>query len=308
MSIKNHVFKIDFMGLAPIMGFISGALVVASIALIAIKGFKYGIDFAGGTEMQLQFPQAPDIAKIRSSLEAVGLPGATVQSFGEKNEVLIRMQQPQGKDAVETNRLNQEMVTKTTQVLQKEAGLPEDGVRRVDSVGPQVGSELKTQAMLATLYSLLMILVYVGLRFDFRYAPGAVFCLFHDAIITLGIYVVLGREVNVQVLAGVLTLIGYSLNDTLVNFDFIRNNEPIYKDKGFNFVINKSVNEALVRTILTSLTTFISATCLYIFGTGAIEELAFTLMVGVVIGSYSTIYIASPMILMTDKFLKKVTG
>lgn len=303
---KNFHFKIDFMGLAPIMGLISGALVLGSLMLIATKGFKYGIDFAGGTEMQLQFSQAPDMGKVRSELDTLGIDSATVQSFGSTNEVLIRMQQPQGKDAVETNKMNQEMVSKISQAFIKDLGLPEDGVRRVDSVGPQVGSELKTQAVLSLLYSLLMILVYVGLRFDFKYAPGAVLCLFHDAIITLGVYVILGREVNVQVLAGVLTLIGYSLNDTLVNFDFIRNNEPLYRDKGFNFVINKSVNEALVRTILTSLTVFMTTTCLYVFGTGAIEELAFTLMIGVVVGSYSTIYIASPLIVVTDKLMKRI--
>lgn len=303
---KNWNFKIDFMGLAPIMGFVSGALVLGSLVLIATKGFKYGIDFAGGTEMQLQFAQEPDMGKVRATLDALGINGASVQAFGEKNEVLVRMQQPQGKDAVETNKMNQEMVSKITEGFVKELSLPADGVRRVDSVGPQVGAELKTQAILSLLYSLLMIMVYVGLRFDFKYAPGAVLCLFHDAIITLGVYVLLGREVNVQVLAGVLTLIGYSLNDTLVNFDFIRNNESIYKDKGYNFVINKSVNEALVRTILTSLTVFITTTCLYVFGTGAIEELAFTLMIGVVVGSYSTIYIASPLIVVADNLMKKI--
>lgn len=299
--------KIDFMKLAPIMGVISAVLVVVSIALISTKGFKFGIDFSGGTEIQAQFDGAPDIGLIRSTLESVDVKGATVQSFGEANEVLIRMKQPEAKTTQEANQKNQELISLVTRTLKEKMQLPEDGIRRVDSVGPQVGSELKLQAILAILYSLIVILGYVGLRFDFRFAPGAVLCLFHDTILTLGLFSLLGREVNIQVMAAVLTIIGYSLNDTIVNYDRIRTNEPLFKGKGLPFVINRSVNDMLSRTTLTSTTTLISSLCLYFLGSGVIQDLAFTFTIGVVVGTYSSIYVASPLVVLTDKILKRVS-
>lgn len=309
MSSKKNQFanpgKIDFMRLAPLMGGVSIVLVVLSIFLISTKGFVFGIDFSGGTEIQVQFNEAPKVGEIRAAIEQAGLVGASVQSFGTENEVLIRMKQPEGETPQETNKMNQEMISLVTTTLKEKMNLPEEGLRRVDSVGPQVGSELKRQAILAIVYSLLVILIYVGLRFDFRYAPGAVLCLFHDAIITLGIYSLLGREVNIQVMAAVLTIIGYSLNDTIVNYDRMRTNEPLYKDKGLSFVINRSVNDMLSRTILTSTTTLISSLCLYGFGSGVIQDLAFTFTIGVVVGSYSSIYVACPLVGVTDKVMKQ---
>lgn len=297
--------KFDFMKIAPIMGAISAITFVVALAFIFTKGFDYGIDFAGGTEIQAKFAQAPDVAKIRSSLETAGIQGLTVQSFGTENEVLIRMQQSKAKDSVEANKMNQASISKVTEVLKSELALPEDGIRRVDSVGPQVGSELKQQALLSIFYSLLVILIYVGLRFDFRYSPGAVICLFHDTIVVLGIFSILGKEINVQVLAGILTLIGYSINDTIVVYDNIRANEPIYKEKGLNFVINRSMNEMLVRTVLTGCTTISTCVFLYFMGSGVIQDIAFTLLLGVLLGTYSSIYVASPLIPITEHFMKK---
>lgn len=150
-----------------------------------------------------------------------------------------------------------------------------------------------------------MILIYVGLRFDFRYSPGAVICLFHDTIVVLGIFSIMGKEINVQVLAGILTLIGYSINDTIVVYDNIRANEPIYKEKGLNFVINRSMNEMLVRTILTGCTTISTCVFLYFMGSGVIQDIAFTLLLGVLLGTYSSIYVASPLIPITERFMKR---
>ncbi len=307
MSTKNFADfgRIDYMKIAPIMGGISVLTLVVAVFFIMTKGFHFGIDFEGGNELQVKFASPPDVAKIRTILDEIGANGSSVQTFGTENEVLIRMQQAQGATNQETNKLNQVRIEKLTNALKAQMALPADGVLRVDSVGPQVGGELKKQALLSVLYSLIVILIYVGLRFDFRYSPGAVICLFHDTIVLLGIYSILGREVNIQVLAGVLTLIGYSLNDTLVIYDSLRENEPIYKDKGLYFVINRSLNEMFIRTLLTGTTTMLSAVCLFVFGTGVIQDIAFTMMIGVVLGTFSSIYVAAPLVPITDKLIKK---
>lgn len=294
------------MKLAPAMGTISVVTFVLALFFIFTKGFHFGIDFEGGTEIQAKFAEKPNIEKIRELIDRVGGDGGTVQTLGTENEVLMRMQQAKGKTNEETNQLNKERVSVVTEALKKEAGLPENGIQRVDSVGPQVGSEMKSQALLAILYSLIVIMVYIGLSFDFRYAPGAVICLFHDTIVLLGIYAFLGKEVNTQVLAGVLTLIGYSINDTIVVYDSIRGNEPLYKEKGMGFIINRSVNEMLVRTLITGGTTLLTCICLYTIGTGVIEEIAFTMIVGILLGTFSSVYVAAPLVPITDKLFKKL--
>lgn len=308
MSTKtyNDFGRFDFMKLSPLMATISVVTFVIALFFIFTKGFHYGIDFEGGTEIQAKFSQAPDVSKIRSLVDEVAQ-GSSVQSFGTGNEVLIRMQQAKGADNSETNRLNQERVSKVTEALKKELALPEDGILRVDTVGPQVGSEMKTQALLAILYSLLVIMIYIGLSFDFRYSPGAVICLFHDTVVLLGIYSMIGREINTQVLAGILTLIGYSINDTIVVYDSMRGNEPLYKEKGMGFIINRSVNEMLVRTIMTGGTTLISAICLFVFGTGVIQDIAFTMIIGILLGTFSSIYVAAPLVPVTDRLFKKMS-
>ncbi|MNL26780.1 preprotein translocase subunit SecF [compost metagenome] len=174
-------------------------------------------------------------------------------------------------------------------------------IRRVDTVGPQVGSELKRNGLLAVFYCLLVILIYVALRFDYKFAPGAVLCLFHDAVITLAVFVFVGKEVNVSILAAIMTLIGFSLNDTIVVFDRIREIDTRYHDRGFGFIINKSINEMLIRTLITSGTTFVSALCLYIFADGTVEDIAFAMCVGIFFGTYSSIYVAAPLVLLMEK-------
>jgi len=306
ITVKPHkLTQIDFMKISPIMGGISMITFVVALVFIFTKGFNYGIDFSGGTEMQVKFSSTPDVNKIRQTVDKIDTGGTSVQSFGTDNEVLIRMQQAKGSNNVETNRLNQERIAAVTKVLQEDLGMAPDGVRRVDTVGPQVGAELQTQAALSILYSLIVVMIYIGLRFDFRYSPGAVLCLFHDAIVLLGIYSAFNHEVNVQVLAGVLTLIGYSMNDTIVVFDSVRGNEPIYKDKGLPFIINRSLNEMMIRTILTSGTTMIASLCLFFFGSGSIKDIALTMIIGIILGTYSSIYVAAPLITITDKVLKK---
>jgi preprotein translocase subunit SecF len=293
--------KIEFVKKAPIFGGASLLLVVVSLILIMTKGFNYGIDFVGGTEVQVRFTEEVKADDLRSFVRDMGLDKASVQSFGEGSEFLIRTETVKGENQAETTAMVNATVKKITEGLKTKYKGAE--LRKVDSVGPQVGEELRTNGMLAIFYSLIMILIYVGFRFDYQFAPGAVLCLFHDAIITMGIFSLLGKEVNVQTLAAILTIIGYSLNDTIVNFDRIRENIPLYKQKALEFVVNRSINDVLSRTILTSVTTLVAVACLYFIGTGVIKDLAFTLAIGVVVGTYSSIYIASPLTIYFDKLM-----
>jgi preprotein translocase subunit SecF len=168
-------------------------------------------------------------------------------------------------------------------------------------VGPQVGAELKRSGVLAVFYCLLVILIYVAMRFDYLYSPGAVICLLHDAVITLAIFVLVGKEVNVPILAAILSLIGFSLNDTIVVFDRIRETEHTYKGHGWAFIINRAINDMLGRTLITSGTVFVSSLCLYIFAGGVVSDIAFAICVGIFFGTYSSIYIAAPLILVMEK-------
>lgn len=294
--------KIDFLGKSTAFAVLSVILVIASLALIGIKGLNYGIDFAGGTEIQIQFANKLDNSTLRDALKEMNVDKYQIQSFGEGNEVVLRLSIAGGKTEKERNKNNNLLIAKVTEGIK--AKFSDAEIRRVDSVGPQIGEELKRNGILAIFYSLLLILIYVGLRFDYEFAPGAVFCLFHDAIITLGIFALLGKEVNVQILAAILTIIGYSLNDTIVNFDRIRENSSLFKRAELGGIINKSINETLSRTILTSLTTLIAVVALYLFAGGVITDFAFTLGIGVIVGTYSSIYVAAPLVLKLGQLKK----
>lgn len=296
--------RYNFMGKGPAFTVVSLLAVVISLGVIMSQGFRYGIDFAGGTEVQVQFSSKPPVGEIRGFLDSL-VGGVMVQTLGEDNEVLIRMQMAEGRSEKEINEKNNERIQTVTTSLLDQFQLGKESIRRVDTVGPQVGEELKTKGLLAIVYSLLMILIYVGLRFDYKYAPAAVICLFHDAFITLGIFALLGKEVNIQILAAILTIIGYSLNDTIVNFDRIRENEVVYKGKDLLFIINRSINDVLSRTVLTSVTTLMAVIALYTFAGGVIEDLAFTLGIGVVVGTYSSVYVAAPLVVLTEKLSKQ---
>ncbi len=304
-GLKEDHGKIDFVKIAPLMGGISLLLTIVSVVLVFTKGLNYGIDFAGGTEIQLRFAQAVDAHQLRSSIEEAGIKNPSVQAFGGSNDFLIRLETPHGATEKETNELINVNVKKIRTALDSKFGLKEDGVLRVDTVGPAVGSELTRRGLLAAFYSFLVILIYVAMRFDYKYAPGAVLCLVHDSILTIGVFSILGREFNVQIMAAVLTLIGYSLNDTIVTFDRIRETAPLYKGvMSLKWIINKAINDMLGRTILTAGCTMIAVVALYLFGGGVIAEIAFTLIIGIIVGTYSSIYVAAPLILVMEKLKK----
>lgn len=296
---KKKITNIDFIGKSKMFVGLSAALVVLSLGLLLAKGLNYGIDFAGGTEVQVLFSDTVEAGAIRSSMESAGLKKMQLQGFDGGNEYVVRLPIAEGKTEKEVNKANNALISKATDTLKN--SFSGASIRRVDSVGPQIGSELKRNGILAVLYALLLILIYVGLRFDYEFAPGAVVCLFHDAIITLGIYSLLWREVNVQTLAAVLTIIGYSLNDTIVNYDRIRENMAVGKGNRLADIINKSINETLTRTIWTSFTTLLAVTALMVWGSGVIRDFAFTLGIGVLVGTYSSIYVASPLVLALSK-------
>jgi preprotein translocase subunit SecF len=302
---KNDFGRFDFVGKIGLFGGISILFVVASIFYIAIHGITYGIDFRGGTEMQVKFAEKIEIGEIRKVVEAVGLGEVGVQSFGDENEFVVRFQGKAGKTDKETNELLNASITRLKEAVTTKLAQNGPDIRRVDTVGPQVGAELKRNGFLAVFYCLLVILIYVALRFDYKYSPGAVICLFHDVVITLAIFIAVGKEVNIPILAALLTLIGYSLNDTIVVFDRIRETESHYRDKGIGFVINKSINDMFTRTLITSGTTFVTSLCLFIFASGTVADIAFAICCGIFFGTYSSIYVAAPLILLTEKMMTK---
>lgn len=306
---KEGFGRFDFVGKIGIFGSVSLVLVVGFLIYLAVRGVTYGIDFAGGTELQVKFAQKVEMSSLREFVEKQDLRNVHVQGIGEESEFIVRFQSAVGKDDKETNDLQNQQVSKLKENINTQFAANQPEFRRVDSVGPQVGAELKRNGFLSIFYCLLVILIYVGLRFDYKYAPGAVICLFHDAVITLGIFVLVGKEVNIPILAAILTLMGYSLNDTIVVFDRIRETEHEHADRGIKFIINKAINDMMERTIITSGTVFVSSICLYIFAGGTISDIAFAICVGIVFGTYSSIYVAAPFIIFTEKLnLIKVRG
>lgn len=293
--------RFDFVKNIGIFGGLSALFVVASLIYLAVQGIAYGIDFKGGTEIQVRFEQNVTIEEVRESVEKLNLGEVSVQAFGDTSEYIIRFIGEQGTTDKETNDILNASITKVRETLNTEFADKGVDIRRVDTVGPQVGAELKRNGLLAVFYCLLIILIYISMRFDYKYAPGAVLCLAHDAIITLAIFVAVGKEVNIPILAAILSLIGFSLNDTIVVFDRIRETEGMYKDKGYTFIINKAINDMIGRTLITSGTVFVSALSLYLFAGGVVSDIAFAIAVGIFFGAYSSIYVAAPLIVVMEK-------
>ena len=292
---KKLRIKYDFLGKSKFFILGSFLLCVFSIFLIWKNGFKYGVDFAGGIQMHVKFSSPVSPETLRGSLNIK----STVQSFGNDLEYLLRLEAIKPSEG--GHKTQNDYIESLIGSLKNNFSKQNIQILKVDSVGSQIGEELKKNSLLAIFYCLLIILIYIGLRFDYTYSPPAVFCLFHDTLLTLGIFSLLGKEVNVQTLAAILTIIGYSLNDTIVTFDRIRENIEIYKGVRFFDIVNHSLNDVLSRTILTSLTTLMAIASMYFVAEGVIKDFAFTLGIGVFIGTYSSIYIASPLLLILEK-------
>lgn len=282
------VTRFDFMRHARLAISVSVVVVLAGVISLAVRGLHLGIDFTGGTVVELEYPAPADLEEVRALLVAGGIDGAVIQHFGSARDVLVRVPgQSLGSMA--------ELSTKVVEAAR--AGGADVGMRRVEYVGPQVGSDLVTDGALAVLYSLIGILVYVAFRFEWRFAVGAVAALVHDVVVTVGIISITGMEFDLTVLAAVLTVVGYSINDTIVIYDRIRENFTRMRRADTREVVNVSLNETLRRTIRTSLTVMLSILPLMLIGGQAIHGFAVALMIGLVSGTYSTIYIASWLLL-----------
>lgn len=280
---------IDFLGKRHFAAIFSGFLLIVSIASLAVQGLKLGIDFTGGTLVELGYKQAVDLKQLRSKLESAGFGDTTVQNFGSSHDVLIRLQPKEGKSDAE---ISTEVAVAANTAMSEQGDL-----RRVEFVGPQVGDELTEDGGLALLYSLFGILIYVAWRFEYKFALGSVAALAHDVLITLGIFSVFQLEFDLTVLAAILAVIGYSLNDTIVVYDRIRENFRLLRKGSSEEVMNSSLNQTLSRTIMTSVTTLLVLIALAILGGEIIHNFAIALTIGVVIGTYSSIFVASPLVL-----------
>ncbi len=292
MEFIKHGIDFNFVGKMKIAFFISLALIVISIlSLIIHKGPNLGIDFAGGTLVQIKFHEPTTVSNIRSPLKKINLGNSVIQQFGYtvNNEFLVKTE----KSSAELKGLS-DMIEEALATAYPEGAFE---IRRVEVVGPKVGADLRQKGMLAMLYAMIGILIYITWRFEFRYAVGAIIALTHDVIITIGIFSLLDKEFTLPIIAALLTIIGYSLNDTIVVYDRVRENSKSIKRQGLEQIVNSSINQTLSRTILTSGTTLLVVGALFFLGGAVIHDFAFALLVGIITGTYSSIFIASPTIL-----------
>ncbi len=287
--------NIDFVGKRKIFISMSITLILIGIISLIIKGGpKYGIDFAGGTIVQIKFKKPTKISELRKAMGK----NVSVQSFGDSgDEFLLRFSQ----SSADTEALSKDITAR----LIKSFGKNSYEIRRIEMVGPKIGKDLRKKGLLAVIVALIGILIYVSVRFEFRFALGAIIALVHDVLITLGMFSILNKEIDLTVLAAFLTIVGYSLNDTIIVYDRIRENMKKYVKGLFGNIINRSINETLSRTILTSGTTLFVVLALFLFGGGVIHDFALALLIGIIVGTYSSIYIASPILLLFEKNKKK---
>ncbi len=285
----------DFIGRRWIAISASTVLIVIGLLTAGIRGLNYGIDFAGGTLVELRMPRDVDIEDVRRELRGIGMGDSTIQHYGSKDEILIRMMRsPKRIEGLQGE------IIKALEVIYGQGKVE---LRRTEVVGPQVGAALRKQSALAMAYALIGILIYITIRFEFRFAMAAILALVHDVLITLGAFAVTNKELSLPVIAAFLTIVGYSLNDTIVVFDRIRENLKLFRQESYEAVFNRSINETLSRTLLTSLTTMLVVLALFFLGGEVIHDFAFALLVGIVVGTYSSIFVASPILVFWQRLM-----
>ncbi len=288
MLLNRFDYKYNFMGIRHIAMAFSVVLIAASIISFFVRGLTFGLDFTGGTLIEVSYKQPVQLEKIRTNLHNNGFADAVLQYFGTDRDVIIRLgQHEESKD----NRLS----TQILKILQADGEALE--MRRVEYVGPQVGNELIEKGILAVIYTLIGILIYVALRFDKRLATGAIVALLHDPILIIGIFSLFQLEFDLTVLAAILAVIGYSINDTIVVYDRIRDNLIKMRKQSVIEVMNISINQTLSRTVMTSVTTLLVVVVLFFVGGDLIQGFALALIAGIVVGTYSSIYVASALAL-----------
>ncbi len=293
----------DFLGKRKKAFIFSGVLILAGlIALIINGGPLYNIDFKGGQIIEIGFGEKVAIGEIRAIVDAIGVSDADIQTVGEGKVVLFRVP---ADIKLEDGRAFSEVLLDE---LRAKYGTDNVDFRRQETVGPKVSGELRNQAVWATLFALLGILIYITIRFKFRFGVAAVVALFHDVFITVGILTILGREVSLPVVAALLTIVGYSINDTIVISDRIRENIRILYREKFEDLVNRSLNQTFTRTIITSLTTLIVLLCIFFFGGPVIRDFSLALIIGAIIGTYSSIFVVSPIVVAWENASPKKVG
>lgn len=284
---------IDFLGTRPrrIALTIAAVSVIVSIAAIAIRGLEFGIDFTGGVLLEVGYPEPADVDGIRQLMDDAGIEDVQVQQFGQPTDVLLRLPPQPGRDSDEIRDRLSDLLA---------ADHPGVEVRRVEIVGPQVGADLREKGATAMIYAMCMIFVYVMFRFQWKFALGSIVGLLHDVIIVIGFFAVFGWEFDLTVLAAVLAVIGYSLNDTVVVFDRVRENFLALRGRTPEQVLNQSVNDTLSRTIMTGFTTLLVLGALYFLGGETLKPFSLALIIGVLVGTFSSVYVASASVMLLD--------
>lgn len=312
MKIFDKQTNIDFIGTRRIPVIVSILLIIATFVLLFTRGLNFGLDFTGGTLVELHYAEPVQVAPVRKQLADAGLADTVVQHFGTSRDIMVRI--PVGKDSSSSTLSNQVVEILHNSVGEKlvisRPGMAQQcsgngnkladcqiQVRRVEFVGPQVGEELTEQGGLAMLYTLVAVLVYVMFRFEWRFAVGAIIAISHDVFLTFGFFSLLQLEFSLSVLAAILAVLGYSLNDTIVVFDRIRENFRKIRKGTTAEIMNTSINQTLSRTIITSTTTMLTVLSLFVFGGEIIHGFSIALMVGIIVGTYSSIYVATPAVL-----------
>ena len=295
MSMKN----IDYVGKFKVAGLLSLLLVVGTIVLFFTKGLNYGVDFRGGVEIQVKFNKKVELGDLRSTLQANNVAMSQLQSIGEEsqNEFLLKLETDKG----DLNAIS----TQVSTVLTSKYGEGSFEILKNDIVGPKAGAQLRISAFQALAWAILAIMIYLALRFDYKFAPGAIAALIHDVVIIIGAFILTQKEFSLQIVAALLAIIGYSVNDTVVIYDRVREIENANPSMGAFEIMNRALNETMSRTIITSLTVLGVSLVMLFLGGSVIHDFFFAMTVGVVLGVYSTIFIAVPMTVYFERFLKK---
>ena len=288
--IFNKYFKI--------FNIFSGSLILISIFLLLFKGLNYGVDFKGGTLIELRSTdQQITIFQLRKSFINMNLGDVNVKEFGKNNDFLIKFEKKENN--------NKNLISEIKENLNKSIGSGYN-FRRVENVGPKVSAELLKSGVIAICLSLLAMLIYIWIRFEWQFSLGAIFALFHDVILTLGVFSLFSFEINLSIVAAVLTIVGYSMNDTVVIFDRVRENLKKFSDIKIFDLTNKSINQTLSRTIITSVTTLLALVSIYIFGGHILKGFSLAMILGVIFGTYSSIYIANPVLILLNVTQKTI--
>ncbi|MCM2349195.1 MAG: protein translocase subunit SecF [Bacteriovoracaceae bacterium] len=292
--------NVDYVGMFKIAGILSVLLVLGSITGLFTKGLNYGVDFRGGVEVQVKFSNKVELGELRSYLDEKNVPVSQMQSIGDdaQNEFLFKLETDEGADL---NAISNQVQT----VLAEKYGADKFEILKNDIVGPKAGAELRTSAFKAVIWAILAIMIYLALRFDYKFAPGAIAALLHDVIIIVGAFIFTQKEFSLQIVAALLAIIGYSVNDTVVIYDRVREIEAANPTMPTIQVINRAINETMSRTIITSATVLGVSLVMLFWGGAVIHDFFFAMTIGVILGVYSTIFIAVPMTVVFEKLTAK---